>query len=178
MFFVDAAHFVMGAFLGFVWCFERVFIKSPSGRKRFNVLGALNAITHEVITVTNETYINAESVCELLRKLASLGLIIPITLVLDNAKYQKCQLVQELAGTLGIELLYLPSYSPNLNLIERLWKLVKKRCLYSKYYPDFSQFKAAISTFIESAHVQHKQELDSLLTLRFQTFNKAQIVTV
>jgi hypothetical protein len=47
----------LGAFLGFVWCFERVFIKSPSGRKRFNVLGALNAITHEVITVTNETYI-------------------------------------------------------------------------------------------------------------------------
>lgn len=175
---MDAAHFVMGAFLGFVWCFERVFVKSPSGRKRFNVLGALNAITHEVITVTNETYINAESVCELLRKLASLRLSIPITLVLDNAKYQKCQLVQELAGTLGIELLYLPSYSPNLNLIERLWKLVKKRCLYSKYYPDFSQFKAAISTFLEEAHVKDKKELDSLLTLRFQTFNKTQIMTI
>lgn len=168
----------MGAFLGFVWCFERVFIKSPSGRKRFNVLGALNAITHEVITVTNETYINAESVCQLLRKLAALDLNMPITLVLDNAKYQKCQPVKELAGTLGIELLYLPSYSPNLNLIERLWKLVKKRCLYSKYYPEFSQFKAAISDFIEQAHLTHKQELDSLLTLRFQTFNKAQIMTV
>lgn len=178
MFFVDAAHFVMGAFLGFVWCFERVFVKSPSGRKRFNVLGALNAITHEVITVTNETYINAESVCELLRKLASLGLSIPITLVLDNAKYQKCLVVKELAESLSIELLYLPSYSPNLNLIERLWKLVKKQCLYSKYYPEFSQFKAAISTFIESAHVQHKKELESLLTLKFQTFTKAQIMDV
>ncbi len=192
-----------------------MFIKSPSGRKRFNVLGALNAITpsinlsknvhavqlhisvrsegskytawtnldkflvpHEVITVTNETYINAESVCQLLRKLAHLGLNMPITLVLDNAKYQKCQPVLELAGTLGIELLYLPSYSPNLNLIERLWKLVKKRCLYSKYYPDFSQFKAAISTFIEQAHVKHFDELDSLLTLRFQTFNKAQIMNI
>ncbi len=122
VFFVDAAHFVMGAFLGLVWCFERVFIKSPSGRKRFNVLGALNAITHEVITVTNDTYINAESVCQLLHKLAALSLTIPITLVLDNARYQKCKLVQELADSLGIELLYLPSYSPNLNLIERLWK--------------------------------------------------------
>lgn len=71
-------------------------------RKRFNVLGALNAITHEVITVTNETYINAESVCELLRKIAELSLSIPITLVLDNARYQKCQLVKELAETLGI----------------------------------------------------------------------------
>ena len=89
VFFVDAAHFVMGAFLGFLWCFERVFIKSPSGRKRFNVLGALNAITHEVVTVTNDSYINAESVCQLLRKLAALGLSIPITLVLDNARSQK-----------------------------------------------------------------------------------------
>ena len=122
VFFVDAAHFVMGAFLGCLWCFERVFIKSPSGRKRFNVLGALNAITHEVVTVTNDTYINAYCVCQLLSKLAALGLSIPITLVLDNARYQKCKLVQELADSLGIELLYLPSYSPNLNLIERLWK--------------------------------------------------------
>jgi hypothetical protein len=60
VFFVDAAHFVHGAFLGFLWCFVRVFILSPSGRKRFNVLGALNASTKEIITVTNETYINAE----------------------------------------------------------------------------------------------------------------------
>jgi transposase len=59
VFFVDAAHFVMRAFLGYIWCFMRVFIKSPSGRQRFNVLAALNAITHEVITVTNDTYITA-----------------------------------------------------------------------------------------------------------------------
>jgi len=50
---------VMGAFLGFVWCFERLFVKAPSVRKRFNVLGALNAITHEVILITNDTYITA-----------------------------------------------------------------------------------------------------------------------
>jgi len=54
-------------------------------------------------------------------------------LVLDNARYQKCHLVQNLAATLNIELLFLPTYSPNLNLIERLWKFVKKKCLYSIY---------------------------------------------
>jgi transposase len=91
------------------------------------VLAALNAINHEVITVTNDSYINALSVCELLGKLAALNLSIPITLVLDNARYQKCQLVQDLAKSLDIELLYLPSYSPNLNLIERLWKFVKNQ---------------------------------------------------
>ncbi|KAB8332695.1 IS630 family transposase [Scytonema tolypothrichoides VB-61278] len=132
--------------------FRRIFIKSPSGRKRFNVLGALNAITHEIITVTNETYINAESICELLGKLAALKLSIPITIVCDHARYQKCKLVQDLANALEIELLYLPSYSPNLNLIERLWKLVKKQCLYSKYYSDFPEFKTAISSFINTAH--------------------------
>ena len=79
VFFVDAAHFVFGAFLGCLWCFVRCWIKAPSGRQRFNVLGALNAITHEVITVTNLTYINSESVCHLLYKLVEEGLQVPIT---------------------------------------------------------------------------------------------------
>lgn len=88
VFFVDAAHFVMGNFLNLIWCFQRVFIKSPSGRKRFNVLAALNAISHEVITITNDTYITATQVGELLQLLADLKLTIPITLVLDNAQQQ------------------------------------------------------------------------------------------
>jgi transposase len=95
-----------------------VFIESPSGRKRFNVLGALNAMTLAIITVTNETYINAESVCQLLRQLSELVLDIPITLVWDNARYQKCGVVFDLANELGITPVYLPSYSPRLNLIE------------------------------------------------------------
>jgi transposase len=66
------------------------------------VLGAINAVTLDIVTVTNETYINAESVCQLLRKLVALGLGLPITLVLDNARYQKCALVTELAAELGI----------------------------------------------------------------------------
>jgi len=117
VYFVDAAHFVHRAYLGFLWCFQRIFMASPSGRKRFNVLGAINALTHQIIMVTNESYINAESVCELLDKLASLCLSIPITLILDNARYQKCHLVEEHAKKLEIQLLYLPSYSPHLNLI-------------------------------------------------------------
>lgn len=153
-----------------MWCFERLFVKSGAGRQRFNVLGALNAVTHELVTVTNDTYINAQSVCDLLYKLAALGLTIPITLVLDNARYQKCALVVELAQSLNIELLYLTTYSPNLNLIERLWKFVKKQCLYSVYYPDFDSFKFAISSCLAQSPTTHKTALDSLLTLRFQSF--------
>ena len=57
LFFADAAHFVHGTFLGYLWCFTRIFIPTPSGRKRFNVLGAIDAINQELITVTNESYI-------------------------------------------------------------------------------------------------------------------------
>ena len=178
VFFVDAAHFVLAPFLGILWYFKRLFIKAPSGRKRFNVLGALNAVTHELITVTNDTYINAQSFCDLLWRISRLDNRVPITLVLDNARYQKCKLVWELAESLDIELLYIPPYSPNLNLIERLWKFVKKQCLYSKYYSEFKGFKNAIIDCLSQTDTTYKEELDSLLTLRFQRFEKAQVVAV
>lgn len=167
---MDAAHFVLGAYLGFLWCFTRVLVRAPSGRQRFNVLGALNAITHELITVTNESYINSVSVGELLEKIAALGLKTPITLVMDNARYQRCRYVTDLAASLNIEILFLPSYSPNLNLIERLWKFVKKECLYSTYYENFQPFKQAITDCLSETSGRHKSDLDTLLTLSFQTF--------
>jgi len=175
VYFVDAAHFVLGAFLGFLWSFTRMFVKTPSGRQRFNVLGALNAITHELITVTNTTYITSLEVGELLKQLAK-NATKPITLVLDNARYQRCAFVTQLAEELNIELLFLPPYSPNLNLIERLWKLVKKRCLNSRYHSDFQQFQHAITDFLENMSEQNAAELDSLLTLNFQTFTNEQIL--
>jgi transposase len=174
VYFMDAAHFVMGAFLGFLWCVTRVFVRTPSGRQRFNVLGALNAITKKLEMVTLDSYITSIQVCELLKKLAE-NATLPITIVLDNARYQKCKLVMELAQKLGIELLWLPSYSPNLNLIERLWKLTKKECLNSKYYTHFSLFSRAISTFLTSMGSTHKKQLDSLLTLKFQLFTEEQV---
>jgi hypothetical protein len=48
-----------------VWCVERLFVSAPVGRQRVNVLVALNAITHEIFTVQNLTYMTAETVCEL-----------------------------------------------------------------------------------------------------------------
>jgi hypothetical protein len=103
VFFIDAAHFVYAPFLALVWCFERLWVKAPSGRQRLNVLAALNAITHEIFTVQNLTYVTAERVCELLRLLAGAHPGMPITLVLDNARYQKRALVQALARGLGMD---------------------------------------------------------------------------
>ena len=141
-------------------------------------MGAVNAVTREIITVTNQTYINAESVCQLLFQLAELNLETPITLVLDNARYQKCALVKNLAEMLEIELLYLPAYSPHLNLIERLWKFVKKQCLYSKYYETFDEFKLAIEQCLDEANSKHQSQLESLLSWNFQSFKNVKISTV
>jgi transposase len=105
VYFVDAAHFVFAPFLGCLWCAARLFVRAASGRKRYNVLGALDAVTHRLIRVTNFDYINAESVCALLHAVAEAAVGSPITLVLDNARYQKCALVQGVAESLGIELL-------------------------------------------------------------------------
>jgi transposase len=168
--FGDAAHFVFAPFLGCLWCAARLFVHAASGRKRYNVLGTLDAVTHRLIRVTNHEYINAESVCALLHAVAEAAGGLPITLVLDNARYQKCGVVQALASSLGIELLYLPGYSPNLNLIERLWRFVRKESLDSTYYEDFTRFTAAIDQCLDELPTVHKDEMATLMTPKFQTF--------
>src|SRR5438270_11033276 len=92
--FVDAAHFVHGPFLGYLWCLVRLLVRGPSGRRRLNVLGAIDAVTRELTTVINDTVINAEAACELLRKLSARYAGLPLTLVLDNARYQRCEAVK------------------------------------------------------------------------------------
>src|SRR5512147_226834 len=174
--FVDAAHFVHGAFLGYLWCFVRLLVRGPSGRKRFNVLGAIDAVTHELTTVVNDTVIDATAVCELLHKLAARYAGLPLTLVLDNARYQKCEVVRLLAAQLKIELLYLPCYSPNPNLIERLWRFVTKEVLSCRYYGDFTWFQAALVECLEGIQGKHRAAIASLLTLNFQTFEDPQIL--
>jgi transposase len=170
VYFVDAAHFVFAPFLGSLWCAARLFVRAASGRQRYNVLGALDAVTHRLIRVTNHDYINAHSVCALLRAVAEAAVGLPITLVLDNARYQKCAVVQALAESLGIELLYLPGYSPNLNLIERLWRFVRKQSLDSIYYEEFVRFTAAIDRCLDELPTVHKGEMETLMTHKFQTF--------
>jgi transposase len=176
VFFVDAAHFVFGTFLCCLWSFARIFVRAASGRQRFNVLGAWNAVTRQLIAVTNTTVVNTETMCELLGKLAELGLIGPITVVLDNARYQRNAIVQELAKELGITLLFLPSYSPNLNLIERLWKFTKRRALYGRYHPTFADFRAAIQKTLDGIPTTYAEELKTLMTLNFQQFENVSLV--
>lgn len=170
VFFVDASHFVLGVFLGMIWCFTRIFVPSSSGRRRYNVLGAVETRNHDLVTLQTTGPINATVVCEFIRKIDRQYPGDEITLVMDNARYQHNAKVRELADDLNIELLYLPPYSPNLNLIERVWKLVKSKCLRNRYYEDFESFRGAIDSFLKSLRGANKPLLKSIVTENFQSF--------
>lgn len=174
--FMDASHFVMGCdFLGRVYSRTRRFVRTFSGRRRFNVLGALDFVTGKVLTVTNDSYITATQVCEMLRKISMEYAGKKVRVILDNARYQKCQAVRELALELGIELLYIPPYSPNLNLIERFWKFVKGE-LRSKYYDNFSLFQNAINGLIQSATEKNRSRVAKLIGEKVQLFDDLRLI--
>lgn len=176
--FLDAAHFVMGVFLCNMWSKVRLFIKSSAGRKRLNVIGVVDAITKKILFQTNITSVNAEAMATFLYYLKSQMPDKPISIVLDNARYQHCNFIKELAQQLDITLLFLPPYSPNLNLIERLWKFTKKTALYGKYYEKFDEFQGAITECLNQANHKYDTELKSLMTLKFQTFKNVNIYPV
>jgi transposase len=176
--FMDAAHFIFATFLGCLWCRARCFMKSHAGRKRYNVLGALNVKSKKVSTYTNDTTLGAKSVCRFLKQLFIEYYGKQIVVVLDNAKYQRCRLVYRYAKVLGIELVFLPSYSPNLNLIERFWKYVKKEVLYSTFHNDYGMFKQSIDDCIKNAFEKDKKKLESLLTCNFQSFKNIKLLPV
>ena len=90
----------------------------------------------------------------------------------DNARYQHCFLVTTFAKSLGIHLLFLPPYSPNLNIIERLWKFTKKEILNARYYDAPQKFHQAINTFFQNINQNYNPQLQKLLTLNFQFFDR------
>jgi transposase len=103
-----------------IWSFTRIFVPSGSERQRYSVLGAVETRDHDFVSIRTAGSINAELVCELLEKISATYSGEEITLVMDNARYQRSRLVMEMADALDMNLLYFSAYSPNLNLIERV----------------------------------------------------------
>lgn len=174
--FMDAAHFILEPFLCALWTVVRMFIKAPSGRNRINVLGTVNALTKEVCTFCNTTYINADTIIAFLKELNAYYAGSPLKIVLDNARYQHCRWVIETAKQLNITLLFLPSYSPNLNIIERLWKFTRKKVLYAKYYKSPAEFHQVITGFFRTVNQKYTADLSKLLTLKFQFFKNENVL--
>lgn len=173
---MDASHFVHQPFLGYLYSLEVRYIRASAVRKRYNVLGALNSQSKELITVSNSDYIKTESVCQLIDKISSKESDLPNYLIMDNARYQRNKYVMEYAKKLNIELVFLPPYSPNLNLIERVWRLIKKIVLFNKYYAIFINFVEAINKCIASLNGEYKEQMNYLLTLNFQNNKSVKII--
>lgn len=172
--FMDAAHFVHGSdFLGCVYTRFRRFIRTYSGRERYNVLGAIDFITKEVVTVTNDTYITATQIVKMLEKLAEKYKGKEIHIILDNAAYQKCNAVKDVAKKLNITLEYIPPYSPNLNLIERFWKFVKGE-LKKTCFSSFQDFKDGINGIIDSSTGVNKKAVEKLIGEKVQLYDNLQ----
>jgi transposase len=175
--FADAAHFVRGAFLGYLWCLARWVVPTGCGRQRYNVLGAVDAVTHELVRETNDGVVDQVTAGRLLRRIRERYPTGPITVVWDNARYQHTALVRSVAAYYRIELLYLPPYSPNLNVIERVWKFVKAEALANRWRTDFAAFRAAIDATLDQLHTTHRDAMRSLLALNFQVLEPASVPT-
>lgn len=142
-------------------------IRSNTGRQRLNINGAINIETKEVVARYDDT-LNAQSTVELFKEIeAKHPLATNIHLIIDNARYYKCHIVNDYLINSKINLIFLPPYSPNLNLVERLWKFFRKKITKGKYYEKFDEFKLACEQFFKNLK-KHKPELDSLLAENFQ----------
>jgi len=141
---------------------------SNSGRRRINIIGAINALELEMVTIITESNCDKELVSCFLKELRSNN---PdcgkIYLILDNARYNRAYEVRDSAAEYNIELIHLPAYCPNLNIIERLWKFFKKKIMKNRYYQEFTEFEQKINEFFKNIK-NYESELYNLLTLNFQ----------
>jgi transposase len=150
-------------------------LPSNTGRQRVNIAGAYHPFNQEVL-IQQAPRITAQVIIELLKQvIARYAQYSTIYLIADNARYHKCQELEAFLATQSqIKMWYLPPYSPNLNLIERLWKLMHEKTIHGKFFDSLAKFKAAIHDFFQNIH-RYTDDLKSRITFNFQTFDKVNI---
>jgi transposase len=169
IYFVDASHPQHNnmPFYGWIYKGEEKAIKTNSGRERINLNGALNLEDMD-ITVLSEKKINTHSMMRLILQIVEKQPTGEIFLIMDNASYNHSyELKLFLSDHPRVQLIYLPPYSPNLNIIERLWKFFHQKH-HDKYFEKFKEFETEVLSFFKNIH-QYDKELKTLLTDSFQT---------
>ena len=153
-------------------------VATAAGRQRYSVLGAVNAVSHQLLRVTTVGTVTEVEVAKLFDQLRKAHPYEAIHVVLDNARYQHTKFVRAVAKVFGIRPVYLPTYSPNLNLIERVWKFVRKKALANKHFADFRGFQEAINDVLDGLDTTFQAQMATLLTHNFETLSKPSICTV
>jgi transposase len=177
--FIDAVHPQHNTEPSKIWSKvgEPRWINSNTGRERININGAYNPFNQDVIVRQDKT-INGESTIALFKQVSQFyeGIKSQLFIFSDNGRANKSRLVKEWLDKQSlIKLIYLPPYSPNLNLIERLWKFMRKNVIGAKYYPQFKDFKNAIKSFFENIG-DSKLKLESFIGHKFQILNHEMFV--
>jgi len=166
--FMDAVHPQHNTMAAYGWIKrgEKRELKTNSGRERLNLHGAINAETYEITMVESET-VNDDSTIDLLWAIEQQYFMASMVyIILDNAKYHFSRKVKEYLQGKNIKLVFLPSYSPNLNLIERLWRFFKKKVLYNKYYKNVNDFRKSCINFFRNLD-QHDNEIHNFMSAPF-----------
>lgn len=170
--FMDGCHPTFNSIAGYGWIRKgkEKELKSNTGRQRLNINGAIDVKTLQWSVDLPES-VNAQSTISLFRKIEQKYPSAPkIYIIADNARYYRSKMVRGYLSRSKIEVIFLPAYSPNLNLIERFWKYFKKKVLNNQYYSTFEQFVHACKCFFLQRK-RHNDELRTLLTENFQLFS-------
>jgi len=165
VFFVDAVHPQHNSMPAYGWMLKgtETELKSNSGRSRLNIHGAMDAETYETTILYSEETVDGYSTIDLMKSLEKIYSFAPVIyMILDNARYHYSKVVKEYEAKSKVKLVYLPSYSPELNLIERLWKVFKKNVLYNKFYEKYDGFKKACIDFFTNQN-QYMSEIQSIM---------------
>lgn len=172
IFFADATHptFNTTVACGWIKRGEEKCVKTNSGRHRLNLHGAYDPIHRRTICLFEDS-VNSDSTMRLLTELSkACGKKGRIFLIVDGATYYASRVVRLFAKSLGIQLIFLPAYSPNLNLIERLWKFFRKMVLANRHHETLGEFRQATISFFKNLHKKYQDQLASLMTETFHLF--------
>lgn len=172
IYFLDSTHPQHNSYPAYGWIFKGTVkaVKANTGRKRLNLNGALN-LEDLAVTVLEEQTINTDAIIKLCLALEEKQSKGALNLIMDNARHNRSKRFELfLKHHRRIKPIYLPSYSPNLNIIERLWLFFHKKVLYNRYFETFPEFKTTVMKFFQTIR-KYKPELQTLLTDSFQTIS-------
>lgn len=179
LYFTDAVHpeHRVTPACGWIRKKDTKYIKTNAKNKRLHIMGGVALDTMDVVAIEDET-VNYKTTIKFLETLRSQSTFSgKIYLVADNAGYYTKKEVQARAKELNIELIFLPPYSPNLNPIERLWKIMHKNTTYNRYYKTFDEFADSIRAFFKKIPKNMHQYVDTIND-NFQTFNNVECKTL
>lgn len=175
--FIDGVHPTQATKISYGWIRkgQKKAVKTTGSRTRLNIMGALNLKALTSPLICEYKTINEYNVSLFLNEIRK---VYPdynqkIHVILDGAGYHRSQLVKDWAEVVNIRLHYLPPYSPNLNPIERMWKLMNEHARNNRYFSSTREFREAISVFFNQTLTDIADSLTSRINDHFQVLTPA-----